>query len=154
MADSPFSTMIAISKGREKNPESIKGIEVLVLKAIGFIDTNIGVNLSKYSYTIDPEIYRGLLFLEFQNLHKMPSWIKKQKKEKDDLLTNLIQDYWKKYSLDKRDLIENKQVIRVIVENDLQNFLHELGTDEKTFQKLNVELKPTCDDKNTLEKWI
>lgn len=152
MADSPFTTMIAIAKGREKNPESIRGSEILVSKALGFIDTDIGSRVSKYRFAINPDIFRGLMFIEFANLGKMPSWIKKQKEEKPDLLGTLIVDYWNKFGLDKRELKENMSIIRKIVETDLKEFLHELGVDEKTFKKLGVELSmPTV---QSLEKWL
>lgn len=141
MTSSPFDAMkkVIYSKGTI-NPDQIKGIEVLVAKALGFIDPDSGARCSQYWAVIDPEIYRGLLACELARHGRMPSWIKKPQAEKADELDKLMDRYLELHHLDNRIKNDNYRVFRKIIEENLKDFLLQINAEEKIFKKFNVPL--------------
>jgi hypothetical protein len=139
---SPFEAMknVVYSKGMI-DPDQIKGIEVLVAKALGFIDPDTGSRCSKYWAAIDPEIYRGLLACELARHGRMPSWIKKPQAQQADVLDKLIFEYLERYHLEKRLFDDNPDVFRKIVIDNLKDFLIQINADPKTFKKFGVKLQ-------------
>lgn len=141
MAINPFDTMKKVVYGKDRiNPDDIAGIEVLVAKALGFINPDIGARCSMYWAIIDPDIYRGLLAYELAAHGKMPSWIKKPAKEKEEMLDKLINEYLERYNLDKRIFSDNPSVFRKIVNDNLKDFLIQINADAKTFKKYGIKI--------------
>jgi hypothetical protein len=141
MTSSPFDAMkqVVYSKGTI-DPDQIKGIEVLVAKALGFIDPDSGSRASQYWAVIDPDIYRGYLACELARHGRMPSWIKKPKAEKPDELDKLIDQYFELYPLDKRPTGNAYKVFKQLVSDNLKDFLLQIYAEEKIFKKFNVRL--------------
>lgn len=145
MATNPFDSMKKVVYGKGRiNPDDIAGIEVLVAKALGFINPDIAARCSMYWAIIDSDIYRGLLACELAIHGKMPSWIKKPTKEKENQLDKLINEYLERYHLEKRIFSDNPEVFRKIVNDNLKDFLIQNNADAKTFKKLITPREKLC----------
>ena len=133
------------------NIEQVKNKEWILIKLISFGDLKKAERLNWYHRNINMDYIRALIIFEGKELKRFPKWI--SGKRKKDLIDNLIEEYFKKYNLSQKELRENYDLIRKIVESDLKSFLHAVGADEKTFKKLGIELKKTK-AKTGLERWF
>jgi len=141
MTSSPFDAMKKVVYSNDMiDPDQIKGIEVLVAKALGFIDPDSGSRASQYWAVIDPDIYRGYLACQLARHGLMPSWIKKPQMEKPDELDKLIDQYFELYPVDKRPTGNAYIVFRKIVNDNIKEFLIQICAEEKVFKKFKVEI--------------
>jgi len=123
----PFKTMGRIIQG-ESIPEDLKGKETLTLYALGFVCPCAASQTSRYLYKVDDEMFRNLLFCEFQKRGKMPRWIKKPKEEKYD---ELINEYCSVYQIESKD----RDLIKLLIEQNINETLIELRADDKKTKK-------------------
>jgi len=138
---SPFGAIknVVYSKGMI-DPDQIKGIEVLVAKALGFIDPDSGSRCSIYWTKIDPDIYRGMLACELARHGRMPSWIKKPKPQKPDDIDMVMDLYIERFNLDVRLKKENYTVFRKLIKENIKDVLIQICAEEKLFKKFNIEI--------------
>lgn len=140
-------------KGGFVDTDKIKGKEFVLMKIMGFSPKlSSACKIDKYMFTTDPQYVQSLLICEMEELHRLPKWIKAEKKKQDNI-DKLIEEYQIKYPLLKSAIQENYESFRYIVENNIEQFLRELGiTDEKTYKKFGIVLKPAT--KSTLDGWF
>jgi len=147
----PFETLKTIMNGSQKI-DNIKGKEYMMVKLISFGDLNKAERLNRYLFKVNQNIIDALIFFEGSELRRFPRWIRKDKK-KNDLIDKLMVKYFERFGLEKRELENNYETLRKIVEDNLKTFLRELGEPEETFRKLGIELeKPKV--KVGLERWF
>lgn len=150
----PFNTAKKIIKGDFINTDEIKGKEFVLMKILSFSSNLDGAcRINKYMFTSEPEYTRALLICELNKLHRLPKWIKSSKR-KNDNLDKFIVKYQDKFPLRKSLIQENYELFRFIVENNIEQFLRELGeTDKRVYKKFGIEIKENK-AKQGLEKWF
>jgi len=125
----PFACMNKMIKGKS-TLEDIKGKEVVIFFGLGFSDVKKASLYNKYMFFINPGIMQGLLMKGFFK-GKMPSWIKKPKKDKTDSIDIYCRD----------NHIDCDAITKKLVEENKELFLHEIGADSKTFEKAGITFK-------------
>lgn len=148
----PFDIAKRLIRGEDVKIEEMKGKEYILLKILGFGDVEKASKINRYMWSIDNEIVSGLIALELSELKRFPRWIKKQKK-KGDLIDELIERYFKNFDLERKEIENNYGLIRHIVENNLKEFLKEVGATEQEYKKLGVGLRKEK-PKTGLERWF
>ena len=136
----PFDTMKRVISQKPIRPDDLIGKEYLMFKILGFGDIDAASKVDRYVFTIDQDYIRGLIIVKGRHLKTMPKWIKKTSK-KDDKLDKLMEKYRVKFAISKSDFKRNYELIRNIAENNLVQFLRELGEDEKTFRSFGIEVE-------------
>ncbi len=147
----PFNTLKAILSGKAKL-EDVKGKEYIMVKLISFGDVEKADKINRYLWKIDTEIVDGLIYLEASELKRFPRWLKKDKR-KNDLIDELLVKYFRMFGLESKELENNYDIVRKIVENNLKQFLKEIGASEQEYKKLGVELEKKK-PKTGLERWF
>jgi hypothetical protein len=117
----PFKTVPKIIYGKG-SPSDLKGKEIV---AHLMMRSDLAVEVDKYKFKINSELYLYLLYKKLTQMSKSEGWKwKKQAKEKQDKYDKLIAEYMpllsKKVLIPKRDLLhwEYHKILRNLADNE------------------------------------